>query len=465
MARRRGMIRYGSFAEVTHGIVKPKAWVIDKIRRWLWGIVLVSLYAVTMTTLTAIGQALLADLFNSLAVASVITKITISLIQLLMVSFTAVLLWGMHQGSQTTMPTFSAKIPRFEPRPPPDFEAGETWDDWLRKGVRIGRWQGAVGSLEPGEIAWMQVIDTHPLIAAETRMGKSTALWALLWELKPAIDAGVVEVIMFDPKVGMEMAAAVRLGLIKSTERFGRDHGDEIDHFFYGQGVGGPDPNHPERWLGKRYEDTWVEPLEHQVFEMRDRAAEVRESGAGQHVVASQKRPWRFVVVDEGASIIRQGANPTTRQRIISAFLNLGDQGAGAGYTLVVCTQHPDMKRIPFRHALTSGLCGLVKTWEAVEMVLGRGSYGRGAYGDQLDPNIPGVFFMSRKGAWQLRVQDAKPKFTPKPRGGGLPIEDEVPIGTEPSNEELATIHQLRRPLPASMPDREYEHVRKEATG
>jgi len=461
------MIRYGSFAEVTHGIVKFRPWVIDKIRRWLWSIVLVSLYAVTLTCLVAFGQSLLAGLFNSLAVASVVTKITVSLAQLLMVGFTATLLWGMHSGATTVMPTFSAEIERFEPRPPPDFAKGETWDDWLRKGVRIGRWQGAVGSLEPGEIAWMEVIDTHPLIAAETRMGKSNAIWALLWELKPAIDAGVVEIIMFDPKVGMEFAAAVRLGLVKSTEAFGRDHVDEVDHFFYGQGVGGPDPNHPERWLGKRYEDTWVEPLEHAVHDMRERAAEVRNSGAGQHVVASTKRKWRFIVIDEGASMIRQGANPTTRQRIISAILNLGDQGAGAGYTLVVGTQHPDMKRIPFRHALTSGLCGLVKTWEAVEMVLGRGSYGRGAYGDQLSPKVPGVFFMSRHGAWQLRVQNAKPSFKPKPRGGGKPIEEELPAPLEPNNEQLASVHPLRQPaqIGSAWPTREYEHVRKEATG
>jgi len=440
------MIRYGSFAEVTNGVIGFVPWVKDKVRRYIWGIVWPGIFAITMTCLLAYGQHKMAEIFASASIALVTIKLFMVASQLILMSFTAALLWGMHHTSQAVMPTFSVEIPRFEPRPPPNLEAGETWEEWLRKGVRIGRWQGEVGSLEPGDIAWMQIVDVHPFIAAESRMGKSTLLWAILWELKPAIEAGVVEIILFDPKNGMEMAPAVALGLVKSMERMGRPEGqvDEVDNFFYGQDVGHPDPNNPERWIGKKYEETFVPPLEHHVQLMRERASEVR--GSMQWIPASRKHPRRIVIVDEGASLARPSANLNTRQRIISAMLNLCDQGAGAGYTIITATQHPDVKKVPWRHGLIgAGLCGRVKTWDAVDMVLGRGSYARGAWGDQLSSKVKGVFFMSGHGAWQLRVQNAKPKFTRKPpdRGGGKEIEEFNP-SSEPTNAQLAQVVPFR---------------------
>lgn len=452
MARRRGMIRYGSFAEVTHGIVSPKRWLVDKFRRWVWGVIAACAYAAAITSLLAYGQHKLAEL-TSPDVAVLGTRSLLLLSQLTLIAFTATLLWGMHSGSQSVMPTFSYPVPRFEPRPPPDETKGETWEQWLRKGIRIGRWQGEPGSLEPGPIAWMSIVDVHPFIAAESRMGKSTLLWAILWELKPAIDAGVVEIILFDPKNGMEMAPAVALGLVKSTERMGRPEGrplDEVDNFFYGQDVGHPDPNNPEKWIGKRYEETFVRPLEAEVQAMRQRAADVR--GQMQAIPASRKHPRRIVIIDEGASMARPGSKPEIKGRIVGALLSLLDQGAGAGWTVITCTQHPDVRKVPWRHGhIGVGLCGRVKTWDAVDMVLGKGSYARGAWGDQLSSKVKGVFFMSGHGAWQLRVQDAKPKFTKRPpdRGRGKPEEDTTPI--EPTNDELAQVVPLRRHRDAAM--------------
>jgi len=165
-----------------------------------------------------------------------------------------------------------------------------------------------------------------------------------------------------------------------------------------------------------------------------------------QWIPASRKHPRRIVIVDEGASLARPSANLNTRQRIISAMLNLCDQGAGAGYTIITATQHPDVKKVPWRHGLIgAGLCGRVKTWDAVDMVLGRGSYARGAWGDQLSSKVKGVFFMSGHGAWQLRVQNAKPKFTRKPpdRGGGKEIEEFNP-SSEPTNAQLAQVVPFR---------------------
>ena len=106
---------------------------------------------------------------------------------------------------------------------------------------------------------------------------------------------------------------------------------DEVDHFFYGQDVGYPDPNNPERWIGKRYEETFVVPLEAEVQLMRQRASEVR--GNMQWVPASRKHPRRIVIVDEGASMARPGTKPEVKGRIIGALLSLCDQGAGAGWT------------------------------------------------------------------------------------------------------------------------------------
>lgn len=466
MARHRGMIRVNSFGEVTSGKFGLKTWLVNRSRRWAWGIVAAAAFAFAITLVLAIGQYKLAEI-TSPDVAMLSAKSLLLISQLILIGFISTLLWGMHAGSLTVMPTFSAEIPKFEPRPPPNLEAGETWEDWLRKGVRIGRWQGEVGSVEPGEIAWLQIVDAHPFIAAETRMGKSTVIWAILRELEPAIKAGVVEVVIFDPKNGQELAGAVALGLVKSTERMGRreDQVDQVDNFFYGQDVGHPDPNNPEKWIGKRYEETFVVPLEREVETMRKRASEARAAGM-QVIPASTKYKRRIVIVDEGASLVRPGAKPETKGRIVGAMLSLCDQGASSGWTVITATQHPDMRKVPWRHGLVGDhLCGLVKTWDAVDMVLGRGSYARGAWGDQLNPRIPGVFFMSRHGAFQLRVQNAKPTFKKKPpdRGGGGK-EIERPADPEPTNEELARVIPLRAQQHQIWP-REHEHVGGEQTG
>ena len=88
MARRRGMIRYGSFAEVTHGIVTGREWLVYRFRRWAWGIVASFCYAVAVTSLLAFGQNKLSDV-ASVGVATFSTKAFLFVCQLTFIGFVA----------------------------------------------------------------------------------------------------------------------------------------------------------------------------------------------------------------------------------------------------------------------------------------------------------------------------------------------------------------------------------------
>ncbi|MGV9840030.1 FtsK/SpoIIIE domain-containing protein [Nocardia niigatensis] len=68
-----------------------------------------------------------------------------------------------------------------------------------------------VGIRESGDPYRIRIRGTHMLLAGITGAGKSSAMWAILAGLAPAIKAGWVEVHMIDLKNGMEMAAGDKL--------------------------------------------------------------------------------------------------------------------------------------------------------------------------------------------------------------------------------------------------------------
>jgi hypothetical protein len=397
---------------VKDGIGGGVDWFLDRFRR-----VMVTLVP---TTVIVLGAVILSGYLNVKAgnflssgiAADIITKVVVGAIEFAFVVFALFLMYAMYAALIYVVPLFSVEIPKFEPRAGPDESKGETWEGWLYKGVRGGRWRGPSGSREPGGIARIPILDEHLIIGAITRHGKSMMLWTIIYELLPAILAGAVELIIFDPKSGMELYAAVKLGWCKP------------EHFHHGQGANDGTDGRPAVTV----EQSNLIALQGYVRHMRRQGDQIM--GKDQRHHAKPGRSHRVLIIDEGASMVRASTDMVTRRAIIGCIEDLCQMGAAAGYTVIVATQHPDIRQIPFRHSLTYGLCGRVKTWQASEMLLGEGSYAKGARGDKLPRRLKGTWYTSQTGAWVMRGCKIDVKFVPK-----KPPEPET---EEPTNAELA---------------------------
>lgn len=394
-------------------------WIGDRFRRTAVSIIPTFIIVLIAIGISAYLNVKTGEFLSSGIAADVLTKIVVGAIEMAFVVFALFLMYAMYAVLIYTVPLFSVEIPVFDERPGPDASKGETWESWLYKGVRGGKWRGPSGSREPGHIAWLPIMDIHMLIGAVTRHGKSMMLWTILHELLPAIKAGVVEVIIFDPKSGMELFAAVKLGWVKP------------EHFHHGKDANDGTDGRPVVTI----EQSNLTALQGYVRHMRRQGDQVM--GKDQRHHAKPGRPHRVLIIDEGASMVRVSTDPTVRRQIIGCVEDLCQMGAAAGYTVIVATQHPDIKQIPFRHSLTYGVCGRVKTWQASEMVLGEGTYAKGARGDKLPRRLKGTWYTSETGAWVMRGCRPTISFTPKP--------PKEPKTEEPSNEELAAMGNVRQ--------------------
>lgn len=394
MTRRVGPTLEGSLAEWQEGETTLRELVGEKVRRFCWATIPPLSVATMITGTIGWAKYRLEQTISSEELATIMTRVAMLGVPGLSVTVGVLLMYGMHLA-ETMPPMFLEEVAPLGPRRSPgDLES---WEHWLYRGVRVGRWQSLDGSGRAGAIARIPIMDEHVFVAARTRWGKSTVEWAILEDLEEAIKQGVVRVILFDPKNGMEMAAAVNLKYVAQSD------------FYFGEDVGEVDP-HTGKWEGQLYEETFVKPLEDLVREMRRRADRIRFKDRRHH--AKPGDPHIIVMVDELAQLVRETTPTPVKNRITNAILTLCHQGAACGITVIGCTQHPSIEEIgPIRHGLTFGLCGKVKSAKAVDMVLGEGSRRLGSRADKLDREITGVWYTSESGPMALRAQHSGPEF------------------------------------------------------
>jgi hypothetical protein len=409
----------GSFAEWQTGEVSGKWYLKNKLRMFLWRTIPPELISTGLTAGFAYCDHKLGQLIGSDA-SEIATRATLMGIPVSATTVAILLMYGMHLLAET-MPTFTEVVHPFGPRRPPDDL--EDWEDWLDKGVRIGRWQALDGSGRAGAIARIPIIDEHIFCAALTRHGKSTFEWALMDDLKEGIDSKAVRIIMLDPKNGMEMATAVNLGFVAK------------DDFYYGENVGElvQDGNGKSHYM--LYEETFIKPLEDLVREMRRRADMIRFKHP--HHRAKPGDPHIILIVDELAQLVRDTTPTPIKSRIINALSTLLNQGAACGITVVGCTQHPSIEEIgPIRNGFTFKLAGRLASARAVDMALGDGMRQRGAKADHLNRKIRGVFFTNQSGPIVLRVCNSGPEFY-DPDSEPVDIPD-LPPGIDEKDQEAA---------------------------
>lgn len=409
---RHGPLAAGTLSEWRNGAVTLSEWRHAKVRNLLWLVIPpVVLMGLAIGVIAFIRYWLVKTV--GVDAMTVIGRSIHTAIGLAIVGAAAGLMRSAIRGRGDILPMFDADIPRFPPRPVP---VDGDWNRWLKKGVRIGRWQQSLDRkrTRPGPAVWMPIKGMPGIFCAgEAGQGKSTFLHNVLYELSPAVDADAVRAVMFDYKMGMEMDAVTGIPTdgVTPIHKGGKPL-VSLDHFHYGAEVGtatkilGLMPL-KEVW---GYEETAVPYLRNYVALMRDRAEEMR--GSGREHMARPGDPHYVIIFDEAAQFNRDHVPLVVRNEVNGLIDTLANQGRACGFTVIVCTQYPSLEHIKFRHGLLWGLALKVKTPQAVDMVLGQGAWRAGKRANALPRALRGVGYVGESGpygAMPLRLVNTGP--------------------------------------------------------
>lgn len=219
-----------------------------------------------------------------------------------------------------------------------------------------------VGIREDGELWRVQVLYRHLLVAGAMGSGKGSVLWSIIAGLGPAIRDGLVDVLMGDPKGGME---------------FGRgEHRLWADFQWTADGI-----------LGM---------LATAEAEMQERAARLREARI-RKFVPSTDEPLKLIVIDEYAAL----SAFATREQMQEAMRLLGlilTQGRAVGYSVLVALQDPSKETMPNRQLFPVRIGLRLDEPTQNAMIHGQGAKDRGARCHEIPDTTPGVAYVGEDG-------------------------------------------------------------------
>jgi len=239
-----------------------------------------------------------------------------------------------------------------------------------------------VAKREDGLTYRLRLLGTHILWVAATGAGKSSAIWAMIHALAPAIHSGLVQLWVCDPKGGMELAPGRAL----------------FTRFCHGATEGDTDRAAHER--------AYAQLLEDAVDLLRDRQTRLR--GITRLHQPSTLEPVIVVVVDELAAVTAYLTDRDAKRRIAAALSLLLSQGRAVGVLVVAALQDPRKEVLPARDLFPTRIALRVTEPEQVDMVLGDGARKRGARCDQIPEALPGVGYVAFDGiAEPIRVRFA----------------------------------------------------------
>ncbi|WP_422773654.1 FtsK/SpoIIIE domain-containing protein [Plantactinospora sp. WMMC1484] len=219
-----------------------------------------------------------------------------------------------------------------------------------------------LGVREDGNAYRLRLAGSHVLVAGATNSGKGSVLWSLVASLAGGVRSGLVELWVFDPKGGMELAAGLPL-----FARFAYD-----------------DP------------DSMAGVLEEAVKRMRQRAARLR--GVARQHTPTPDDPLIVLVVDELASLTAYISDRKVKERIKDALSLLLSQGRAVGVHVVAALQDPRKEVLPFRDLFPTRIGLRLTEPEQCDLVLGDGARDRGAVCDQIPESAAGVGYVALDG-------------------------------------------------------------------
>jgi S-DNA-T family DNA segregation ATPase FtsK/SpoIIIE len=219
-----------------------------------------------------------------------------------------------------------------------------------------------VGRTETGRPWSLRLLGSQLLVVGVPGAGKGSVLWSIVWQLAPAVRAGLVRLVGIDPKGGMELGQCP----------------DAFDRVVYDNG---PDA---------------VALLEEIAAEVKERASRYR--GIRRLWARSTGEPFTVLVVDELADLIAYQPDKQLRERASRAIQTITSQGRAPGYALVGLVQDPRKEVVSFRHLFTTRVALRLDEPQQVDMVLGDGVRQRGAAAHEISENTPGVAWLKEDG-------------------------------------------------------------------
>lgn len=219
-----------------------------------------------------------------------------------------------------------------------------------------------VGKTETGRPWLLRLLGSQLLVVGVPGAGKGSVLWSIVWQLAPAIRAGLVRLVGIDPKGGMELG--------QCPEAFAKVVYDN-----------GPDA---------------VALLEEIAAEVKERASRYR--GIRRLWARSTGEPFTVLIVDELADVIAYQTDKNLRERATRAVQTITSQGRAPGFAVVALVQDPRKEIVGFRHLFTTRVALRLDEPVQVDMVLGDGVRQRGAAAHEISENTPGVAWIKQDG-------------------------------------------------------------------
>jgi DNA segregation ATPase FtsK/SpoIIIE, S-DNA-T family len=227
-----------------------------------------------------------------------------------------------------------------------------------------------VGVTESGTWWHVPVLGHHILVAGATGAGKGSLLWSLIAGLAPGIHAGWTQVVVVDPKGGMEFGRGSRL-----FSGFAYDNGN----------------------------DTLA--LLRAVTQLMRRRAE-RLRGYTRLHVPSVEEPLVVVIIDEIASLTSYIGDRKARAEVEQLLGLLLSQGRAVGISIIAAVQDPSKDVLPIRQLFSIRVGMRITESSQTTMVLGTAARDAGAICDRIPTSMPGVGYVCQDGtAEPVRVR------------------------------------------------------------
>jgi S-DNA-T family DNA segregation ATPase FtsK/SpoIIIE len=219
-----------------------------------------------------------------------------------------------------------------------------------------------VGRTETGKPWRLRLLGSQLLVVGVPGAGKGSVLWSIVWQLAPAIRAGLVRLVGIDPKGGMELGQCPEV----------------FERLVFGNGSDA------------------VELLEEVAAEVKERASRYR--GIRRLWARETGEPLTVLIVDELADVIAYQPDKQLRDRATRAVQTITSQGRAPGYVFVGLVQDPRKEIVGFRHLFTTRVALRLDEPQQVDMVLGDGVRQRGAAAHEIAEATPGVAWVKQDG-------------------------------------------------------------------
>lgn len=224
-----------------------------------------------------------------------------------------------------------------------------------------------VGVTEDHDVWRLRVMYSHILVAGATGSGKGSVLWSIVNGLGPAIKAGLVDILLGDPKGGMEFAAG--------EDRLWTDF----------------------QWTA----DGIIGMLTTAVDELDERKARFKAAGIRKYT-PSVEEPLKVVIIDEYAAL----SAFATREQVAEGLRLIGlllTQGRAVGYSVIVAIQDPSKDNMPNRQLFSTRVGLRFDESGQTSMVHGKEAAERGSRCHEISEATPGVAYVGHDGTKDFR--------------------------------------------------------------